>query len=155
MIKYLLDFYRPEKNINLKLNVEKIFIGIDTAIPLGIILNELIHNSVDYAFPNKSEGEISVNLCEAENYNQYLKKFWGFRADSKCQNEKHFQYVLIIKDNGMGLPKEIDFKSTNSLGLQIVNLLVEQIEGCIEIETNKGTKFSIWFSDLRAYPKSH
>lgn len=152
MIKYLLDFYRPEKNINLKLNLEKIFIGIDTAIPLAIMLNELIHNSVDYAFPNKSAGEISINLCEAENYNQYLKKYEGFRADSKCQNEKHFQYLLIFKDNGIGFPQDIDFKNTSSLGFQIIDLLVEQIEGCIDLETNKGTKFSIWFSDLSKSP---
>jgi two-component sensor histidine kinase len=54
MIKYLLVFYRPEENINLKLNIEKIFIGIDAAIPLGIIINEIIYNAVDYAFPNES-----------------------------------------------------------------------------------------------------
>jgi two-component system, sensor histidine kinase PdtaS len=148
MIKYLLIFYSPEKNINLKLNVEKIFIGIDTAIPLGIILNEIISNAVDYAFPNKSEGEISVNLCETENYKRRLKKSGSLRKASKCQNDKHFQYVLIIKDNGVGFPKDINFKETTSLGLQIVNLLNEQIEGCIELETNKGTKFSIFFNNL-------
>jgi two-component sensor histidine kinase len=102
---------------------------------------QLLSNAVIHAFPNKCEGEISIQLCEAENYKQYLKKSGDFRADSKCQNEKHFQYVLTIKDNGIGIPKNIDFGKTTSLRLQIVNLLVEQIEGCIELETNKGTKF--------------
>lgn len=152
MIKYLLVFYRPENNINLKLNVENIFVGIDTAIPLGIILNELIANSEQFAFPNKSEGEISIYLCGAENYKQHLTKSGDIRADSKCQNEKHFQYILIFKDTGIGFPKDIDFKNAVSLGLQIVNLLVEQIEGCIEIEGNTGTKISIWFSNLSNSP---
>lgn len=147
MIKYLFEFYRPERNIKLKVNTEKIFVGLDTAIPLGIISNGLLSNAVNHAFPNRREGEISVKLCEAENYKQYLKKSGDFQADSNCQNEKHFQYVLSIKDNGIGFPKEIEFKKTISLGLQIVNLLVEQIEGCIELETNTGTEFIIWFNN--------
>ena len=77
---------------------------------------------------------------------------FNFKTRSKCQNEKHFQYVLIVKDDGIGFPKEINFKKPTSLGLQIVNLLVEQIEGCIELETNEGTKFSIWFNNPSISP---
>jgi two-component sensor histidine kinase len=58
------------------------------------------------------------------------------------------QFVLVIKDNGIGLPDEIDFKKADSLGLQIVNILVEQIDGCIELKRDNGTEFTIWFKDI-------
>jgi two-component system, sensor histidine kinase PdtaS len=147
LIPYLFDSYE-RYNISLKLNLEQVSLGMDTAIPLGNIVTELISNALKHAFPAGSEGEISIFLCKKENYKQYLEKSGDIKKDSECQNIEDLQFVLVIKDNGMGFPKEIDFKNTNSLGLQIVTILVEQIEGCIEIERNQGTKFSIWFKDL-------
>ena len=123
---------------------------MDTAIPLGNIVTELISNALKHAFPDGSEGEISIFLCKKENYKQYLEKSGDIKTDSECKNIEDLQFVLVIKDNGTGFPKEIDFKNTDSLGLQIVTILVEQIEGCIELERNEGTKFSIWFKDVDA-----
>lgn len=149
---YLFDSYKTlNKNITLKLNVEEVYLGMDTAIPLGIIVNEFISNAVKYAFSKGVNGEIIVNLCKRENYKQHREKSGDIRTDSECQSIKDLQFVLVIKDNGIGLPKEIDFKNTDSLGFQIINLLVEQIDGCIELERNKGTKFSIWFKNVDVY----
>jgi two-component sensor histidine kinase len=144
MINYLLDFYKPKnKKISLKLNVEKILVGMDTAIPLGIIVNELLSNAVNYAFPNDIGGEITISLYGTGNHED-------IGTISKCQGKTHYQYVLIIHDNGIGLPNEIEFESSDSLGFQIVNLLVDQIDGCIEREKSDGTKFCIWFNNIKS-----
>uniref|UniRef100_UPI002FCDF74E sensor histidine kinase n=1 Tax=Methanosarcina horonobensis TaxID=418008 RepID=UPI002FCDF74E len=59
-----------------------------------------------------------------------------------------FHYILEVSDNGKGIPEGINFKNSSSLGLQLVNILVEQIDGCIELERDQGTKFTIWFNDI-------
>ena len=59
-----------------------------------------------------------------------------------------FNYVLTVADNGKGIPEEIEFQNADSLGLQLVNILVEQIDGCIELKRDKGTEFTIWFSNI-------
>jgi PAS domain S-box-containing protein len=143
---YIIDSYNMETgNISLKLNLEQIYLGMDTAIPLGNIVTELISNALKHAFPKGSDGEISIFFCKKENYTQYLKRSGDSKTDSECQNIEDLQIVLVIKDNGIGFPNDIDFQNTDTLGLQIVNILVEQIDGCIELERNNGTKFSIWF----------
>lgn len=70
------------------------------------------------------------------------------RADSACSQKKDFQYTLTVADNGKGIPEEINFRNTDSLGLQLVNILVEQIEGCLELRRNRGTEFFIKFNDI-------
>jgi two-component sensor histidine kinase len=59
-----------------------------------------------------------------------------------------FQYALTVGDNGQGIPKEIDFENPDSLGLQLINILVEQIDGCVELKRNHGTEFTIWFKNI-------
>lgn len=146
---YLFDSYKiKNNNISLKLNLEQVSLNMDTAIPLGNIVTELISNALKYAFPDESKGEISIILCKNENYKQYLEKSRDFRTDFECQNIEDLPFILIIKDNGKGFPKEIDFKNTDSLGLQLVNILVEQIDGYIELKRNNGTEFTIWFKDV-------
>jgi PAS domain S-box-containing protein len=110
--------------INLKINVENIFLEIDVAVPCGLIINELISNSLKYAFPDESKGKIQIDLY--------------------CDNER--EITLIISDNGIGLPKDFDFQNPETLGLQLVNNLVEQLEGTIEINGNNGTEFKITFT---------
>lgn len=145
---YILDSYNMKNDaISLKLKLDQVNLGMDTAIPLGNIVTELISNALKYAFPNESEGEISILFCKKENYKQYTKNSGIFRTESQRQDIEDLQFVLVIKDDGMGLPTEIDFKNADSLGLQLVNLLVEQIDGCIELERDNGTQFTIWFKD--------
>jgi two-component sensor histidine kinase len=64
-----------------------------------------------------------------------------------CQNKKSFPYMLTVTDNGTGFPEEMDFQNPESLGLQLVNILVEQIDGCIELKRECGTVFTIWFNN--------
>jgi two-component sensor histidine kinase len=66
-----------------------------------------------------------------------------------CQSKSKIDYILNVADNGRGIPKEIDFQNTSSLRLQLINTLVEQIDGFIELKRDKGTEFKIWFNSSR------
>ncbi|MBL0330269.1 MAG: hypothetical protein IPP64_12810 [Bacteroidetes bacterium] len=103
------------------------FFKIDTAIPCSLILNELISNSYKYAFPNNRKGDI------------YLR----FGLHKKTKHSA--LYVIEVADNGIGIPKEIDFQNTTTLGLQLVDLLTNQIEGKVTLDRKGGTKFTIQF----------
>lgn len=111
------------KTISLKVNVDNILLDVDTAIPCGLIINELVSNSLKYAFPGGKQGEIRVD----------------FRA------EKNNNFVLIVADTGIGLSEEVDFRRTETLGLQLVCILTEQLGGNIELNREKGTEFKITF----------
>jgi len=113
-------------NIETEIDVGHHTLNIETAIPLGLIINELLSNSLKYAFKNQKTGEISVKLAYLHN--------------------KLFK--LDIKDNGAGFPADIDFKKTKSLGLQLVNSLVEQLDGSIKLIKDTGTHFEIIFKEL-------
>ncbi len=130
LANYLFRAYSVgDKNISLKLDVDNVFLGMDTAVPLGIIINELVSNALKHAFSESESGEICV--C--------LKK-----------EEKENYFSLIVRDNGRGFPEEIDFQETDSLGLQLVINLVDQIDGSIELNTmGKGTEFRIIFRELK------
>ena len=108
--------------VKLEMDVEPINIGIDNAIPLGIIINELITNSLKYAFPEGKKGKVNLSLFS-----------------------KNEDYILIESDNGIGIPDDIDFKNADTLGLQLVNTLVSQINGNIDLNRNNGTEFIIKF----------
>lgn len=113
----------PQK-IKAKFDVDKIFLSLDTSIPCGLIVNELVSNALKYAFINGSEGVITVKI----------KKI---KSNNKTQ--------LTIADNGIGIPSTIDFKNTESLGLQLVTILTEQINGILTLNRKKGTIFEVIF----------
>ncbi len=108
-----------QKVIKQKMDLNEVLLDIDTAIPCGLILNELVTNSLKHAFPNGKKGEIAVLLSQKD--------------ENKLK--------MIVEDNGKGFPENIDFKNTESLGLQLVNTLVDQLKGEIELERNNGTRF--------------
>jgi PAS domain S-box-containing protein len=132
-------------NINLKMDLDQVYLEMDTAIPLGIIVNELVSNSLKHAFPAGGKGEININLCKNENF---AVKCNVSGPGPDCMEKNGFYYVLTVTDNGEGIPEEIEFQNADSLGLQLINILVEQIDGCIELKRNNGTKFTIWFSNI-------
>lgn len=133
--------------ISLKLDLDKVYLGMDTAIPLGIIVNELVSNALKHAFPEGMNGEIGIVLSRAEDYER-RQKAEGLWTERNCPNSEPLQFALAIEDNGKGFPKEIDLKNPESLGLELVNLLVEQIEGCIELKKDVKTRFVVWFSNI-------
>ena len=108
--------------ITLDIDTEDVTLDIDTAIPLGLILNELISNSLKYAFPDGRNGKLIVK--------SYLK-------DNK--------YSLIVSDNGIGLPKGLDYKKSDSLGLKLIYSLSDQIGAEVKVNTTDGTRFEIIF----------
>jgi PAS domain S-box-containing protein len=110
--------------IKLNMNVEEVMVDINTAIPLGLIVNELVSNSMKHAFPNDKSGEINIE----------------FRSNNGI-------YTMIVADNGVGFPEDYNIENTDTLGLRIVNSLTEQIEGKITIERVNGTKFTIVFRE--------
>ncbi len=146
----LLSYTLGKDDINLELDLEKIYLGMDTAIPLGIIVNELVSNSLKHAFPAGKKGRVRINLCRTENFAGNPEDYGtgsDCRGEQDLKAEKDLPFTLIVSDNGPGIPEEIDFRDTSSLGLQLVNLLVEQIDASIELNRNKGTDFFIRFKD--------
>jgi two-component system response regulator len=126
LLNDLFSSHRASPRIRLRADIEDVSFNMETAIPCGLIINELVSNSLKYAFSN-GEGEIYVSLMHYEGN----------------------KYLLTINDNGMGLPKEIDFKNTQSLGFRLVNNLTNQLEGEIELERTNGTTFRIIFEELK------
>lgn len=144
------------EGIKLNMELEQAYLGMDTAIPLGIIVNELVSNSLKHAFPAGQTGQISIILKRADNFTSALEKKNINQAEetsdmeSVC-TEKNFHYLLKVADTGKGIPEEIDFQNADSLGFQLVNILVEQIDGCVELEKEKRTEFTIWFKNIDKY----
>ena len=109
--------------IRYEINAKDVFLNIDQAIACGFIINELVSNSLKHAFPKKNMGKITINL----NYKDNRK------------------YVLTVKDDGVGMSDKIDFKNTKSLGLQLVNMFIQQLNGNITVDVSDGTSFTIEF----------
>jgi two-component sensor histidine kinase len=106
--------------------LDELMMGLETAIPCGLIISELVTNTLKYAFPHQKNGEFRIEL----------------HLDSDGL------YNLIISDNGVGMPENVNFDETETLGLQLVNSLVNQLEGTIELTRNNGTQFKIKFKEL-------
>ena len=149
LIEDLLKSYNTEKGkIHVKLDVSSVFLGVDTAVSLGIIVNELFTNSIKYAFPSGDRGEIRISLTK-ENAGTELNGN-GNSSESTSNNTQNNSnssglYKLIFADNGIGIPEEIDLINSDTLGLQLVYALVEQIDGHIELKRDHGTEFIILF----------
>lgn len=103
-----------------------------TGIPLGIIINELVSNSLKHVFPAGRGGEIQIKLHRIESGKIRGEKRSAGRRETS-------EFLLVVSNNGVVLSKRINFRHTSSLGLQLVNILVEQIEGSIEFLRGAGT----------------
>ncbi len=115
-------------NISLNIDVENIELAIDHAIPCGLIINELVTNSLKYAFPEGRKGEIKISL--------------------RSSGENVIE--LVVGDNGIGIPKDLDFRKTESLGLHLVTILAEsQLHGEIKLDRSNGTEFQIKFRGIK------
>lgn len=124
LTRALFNIYNAgQSGIRLNLNLEKsLQVDIDTAVPCGLIVNELVSNCLKHAFTDGRQGEITVDLTTSEK-----------RA------------LLTVKDNGVGIPADLDIKNTGTLGMQLVYTLAEQLEGTVTIDSTNGTIFKIDF----------
>jgi two-component sensor histidine kinase len=108
----------------LNIDIKDIFLDIGKAIPCGLIISELVSNSLKHAFPDRKKGEMKISLKPLD------------------KNE----IELMVSDNGVGLPKEVDFQNVESLGLHLVTILAkDQLHGTVELDRSSGTKFVIRF----------
>ena len=112
--------------VALKIGKKDITISLDSAISCGLIINELMTNSLKYAFPENRKGEIQIEF--------------GYLDDGQLE--------LIVSDDGVGMPMNFDFKDSDTLGVQIVKALAEhQLRGTLALDSTKGTKFLIRFKE--------
>jgi PAS domain S-box-containing protein len=116
----------PSK-FDLQVDVADVELDVDTIIPCGLIINELVSNSIKYAFQNSTDRKIGIYFA------------------STGSN----QYQLTVCDNGVGLPSNVDFRHTASLGLQLVCSLVQQLQGTITLDCSNGAVFTITFHGRR------
>ena len=122
----LINSYSIDKHISLDLKVTVDKLSIDTLIPMGLIINELITNSIKHAFEGKNAGKISV--------------FLGTTEDRR--------YKLIISDNGLGIQSGASIDKPSTMGMELIRILVGQIDGTIERRPQKGTSFLILFKGI-------
>lgn len=121
----------PDSNVKLAIDIPEIELGIDTAIPLGLLINETITNSLKYGIQDDAEGEIHIEL----------------------KKEDENDYVLTIGDNGIGISAAVDPKTTKSLGLKLIYNLARQLKGSITRDwSRKGTNYIIKFKDVDHEP---
>ncbi|NVK52888.1 MAG: sensor histidine kinase [Flavobacteriaceae bacterium] len=126
LVNELTALYASDKEVNTQVKTENIKFDVDTAIPLGLIINELITNTYKYAFDANKKNELLIQIHK------------------KATQE----YELVIKDNGPGLDSSIDFVKAKSLGLRLVKRLVKQLQGTLKQTNDDGAKYVIVFKDV-------
>lgn len=127
LVSQLIGIYGIDSSmIDIVVNAAEIFLDINTAIPCGLIVNELVSNSLKYAFSESGNGKILIDI----------------------RSYKDNRFKLIVQDDGIGLPEHLDVFNTESLGLQLVVMLTEQLQGSMKQKKQKGTSFEIEFREI-------
>jgi len=144
LVDALFQTYRlGSARITLKKELEEnIFFDMDIAVPLGLIVNELVSNSLKHAFSGRDSGEINLKLCRE--INPVQEKFPCIENGTETLRETGF--ILTVADDGTGISDAVDLENSDSLGLQLVKILVDQLEGEMEVKREKGTEFTIRLS---------
>jgi len=123
LVTYLADSFDTWKRIQFDLAIEPVELDVNQAVPLGLVLNEVITNSIKYAFPDGRNGVIAISLSTA--------------ALHHC--------LLTISDNGIGIPPHYADNKPGSLGMSLIEALTGNLEGTCSIENNNGTTVKIAF----------
>ena len=110
--------------VEIDIDVDELYLNMDTTIPLGLLVNEIVTNSFKHAFDGRDKGNISISFKEIDK-----------------------GYNLVIQDDGIGLPDDININDLNSLGLKIIDLLVQQLGGKVEVNNSNGTCYIISISN--------
>lgn len=118
----------PPDRIHLRTDLDSLYLNLDAAVPCGLIINELISNSLKYAFPDGRQGEVRVELRE--------------QPDHMAR--------LVVADNGVGLRSDVDWETARSLGLRLVRTLADQLGAKLEVQSREGTKIQLTFSAIAA-----
>jgi two-component sensor histidine kinase len=113
------------KKREIRINVREILLGMDTALPCGLIVTELVSNALKYAFGEKAEGIIYVSISK----------------------ETNGEFSLIVWDNGVGIPDDFDISRSQSLGMKLVTMLVDQLSGKVSFSGHQGTRWEIKFRE--------
>lgn len=119
------SYGRPQGGISLDFHLEPVFINLDTSIPCCLVINELVSNALKYAFEGREKGRIGIHLTRLNDNG----------------------LTLIVEDDGVGLPKDFDVDTADSLGLQLVTTLATQVSGTLTVERENGTRFRLDFKE--------
>ena len=117
------SYQDSSQSISMQVSGDEVRLDIDLALPCGMILNELVSNSLKHAFSDQKEGKITI----------------GLHAVTETQLR------LAVSDNGKGFPEDLDFRNPDSLGLQLANSLTNQLNGTLELDGSEGTEFRLTF----------
>ncbi len=135
--------------VRLRTKIEDIPLDISTAIPLGLIINELVSNAMKHAFPDGRRGEIGIFMkretgaMDGDGHSGKAETNKTLLENEGRKSDRFPRIVLTVSDNGKGFPEDLDFRNTESLGLQLVMELTEQLEGQVELIRHGKTKFMI------------
>ena len=110
------------------MQADEVFLPIDIAIPCGLVVNELFSNALKHAFPQGKKGSVWIELSQ----------------------DPSGGYTLCVRDDGIGIPPEIDIRQTRTLGMQLVTSLVEQLDGTVSFDRQDGTTFTLTFPKPRS-----
>ena len=132
LVRELSFLYKCDENLKLDINVKEFYFDVDTAIPLSLILNELITNAFKYAFKNSMDNVLHISLEKTP--------------------DNH--YLLVFKDNGIGIPEGFNKIATKGAGLKLVSRLVRQLQGKLKLINDSGAKFEILFKDTKERKKT-
>jgi PAS domain S-box-containing protein len=120
----IISTYSVNGNVKMNIQIDNVKLGVDIAVPCGLMINEMISNSVKHAFPGGREGEITIEMHE-------------------IQVSAGKQYLLRVKDNGIGLPEGFDIASATTLGMVLIHSLVGQLNGTLDLKSTGGTEYTI------------
>lgn len=124
LISYMRECFATDNKINFVLDTEKVYLDVAQAVPLGLIINEAINNAIKYAFPLDKKGDVTIEL----------------------KNTGENNYQLIVADNGVGLPENFEDTERNSLGMNLMMGLSDQIDGTFDMTNENGLKIKITFT---------
>jgi two-component sensor histidine kinase len=126
----MITFGVKNRGIELRLDVEDITINSDTAVPCGLMINELVSNAMKHAFNDGAGGMVEVKLSR----------------------ERKGGYLLVMRDNGSGIPDGMDLEDTDTIGLMLVRSLAQQLGGSVDMKTGEWTEFIIRFNEYEEAP---
>jgi two-component sensor histidine kinase len=128
LVDYLLGSYVTDgSRIAVKTDIANLSFGVDTAIPLGFIITELVSNCLKHAFPEGRDGQVSISL--------------------RSLGEEEFE--LIVEDDGVGIPVDVNFRNPDTLGLDLVNTFADQLDGTIALGGEHGAEVRVRFREVK------